>query len=387
MLFIYRLIFGYLRVKFYGDYRERILSLCATNGINLWNTKTSGDAIISSVLLRDFRHIRHIAAGQKIRVHILKKSGLPFVTQRYKRRFGILAGAVLFFCILEFMSGYIWIIDINGNHNVKDEEILAACEKIGITEGIKKDSIYPKFEREKLLLELDDIAWASLNIEGSRLTVNVTEIREYDREKVYSNLKSTADGIIEKMDIVSGNSVVKVGDAVKKGDLLVSGIIETADSTRFVNSRGTVTARTERKIVLKEDYLQKMPVPTGEVKSKSVLDFYGFEIPLYLGRETENYEYSQKSRQLKLFGQSLPIFIHTKRFEFYKEKNVKYDYEQLCDNLTERLEEEISGIECESSRVISKEFSDDGTGVTLTAVVELEENIVFEDILLIDAGN
>ena len=45
------------------------------------------------------------------------------------------------------------------------------------------------------------------------------------------------------MDITSGTSVVSVGQAVKKGDLLVSGIIETADVTRFVNSRGKVYAK------------------------------------------------------------------------------------------------------------------------------------------------
>ena len=68
---------------------------------------------------------------------------------------------------------------------------------------------------------------------------------------------ATADGIIKKMDIVSGNSVVKVGQAVKKGDLLVSGIIETVDGTRFVKSKGTVLATSEKEITLRENFKQK----------------------------------------------------------------------------------------------------------------------------------
>lgn len=388
MLWIYRIISGYLKVSFYGEYRERILSLCATNGITLWNSRFTGDSIESCILVRDFRHIRKIARGKGVRVHILKKRGLPFITERYKKRFGILVGAVLFFLILELMSGYIWIIDINGNQSVSDSEILAACNNIGIHVGIKKNSIYPKIEREKLLLELDKIAWASLNIEGSRLTVNVTETKQAeDGNKSYSNLKADTDGIIEKMDIVSGTSVVKVGDAVKKGDLLVSGIIETADDTRFVNSKGTVTAKTERTMILSEDYKQKISVPTGEVKTKSVLELFGFKMPLYLGVENEPYEESKKTVTAKLFGQNLPIKIYKKRFEFYSERLVTYNYDELCGRLEKCLAEEIEACNSESYKILKKEFSKNNTTVTLTAVIELKENIVYEDVLLINAGN
>lgn len=384
IIWLYRIICGYLNVRFYGEQRERILSLCAANGITLWNSRFSKDSIESCILVRNFKKLRKISKGRKVRLHIIEKKGLPFLIERYKKRFGIVVGALLFFLIIELMSGYIWIIDVNGNEKVKDAQILAAAKSIGIHEGIKKNSITPKVEREKLLLKLDSIAWASLNIEGSRLTINVTETKKKEESKNYSNLKASADGIIEKIEVTSGNCVVRPGDAVKKGDLLVSGIIETADSTRFVNSKGSIIAKTYQTLEFSEEYTQTVHINTGKQKKKTVLEIFGVKLPLYLGFETEPYESSKSTKAVTLFGQNLPIRIHTKKFKFYKENVIKYKYEKLCERLEKKLLKELDDKDYE---ILKKEFSKNGQEVVLTAQVQVIENIAYEDILLFNTGN
>lgn len=382
----YRILFGYLRVRFDGDFKERILSLCAQNGIVLWSTKLKGEKIETNISVREFKHLRTIVRGKGIKAHIVKKRGVPFVTNRYKRRYGILAGVIAFFLIIGLMSDYIWIIDVNGNNKITDKYILSACNSIGIKNGIRKDSIYPKIEREKLMLKLEGIAWASLNIEGSRLTVNVTETKEKDKEtEKFSNLKASADGVIKKIDIVSGTSVVKVGQAVMKGDLLVSGIIETVDGTRFVKSKGEIIALSQKEIVLKEDYKQKPLIFTGEIKTKRVLEIFGLKIPLYLGTEKGSYESSEKQMKLKIFGTTVPVSIYKKSFSFQKEQTIKYNYEKLCQRLENKLEKQLH--KDEGARVIKKEFIENENGITLKALLEREENIAVSDILLINAGN
>lgn len=378
----YRIIFGFVKVQFSGDLKERALTLCAQNGINLWGNRLNDGKIECYISVRDFKWIRHLNRKKDFKVHIIKKYGLPFLTMRYRKRIGILLGAILCFLILQFMSGYIWVIDVNGNKQIKDETILSACESIGITTGIKKDSIYPKLEREKLMLKLEGVAWASINVEGSKLTVNITETKEEDgKGESYTNLLATADGIIKKMDIVSGNSVVKVGQAVKKGDLLVSGIIETTDGTRFVKSKGTVLATSEREISLREDFKQKKWLFTGKVKCKKVLSVYGFKIPLFLGGEKGEYKSQKSIKTLKLFSVGLPIKIYEKRYEFKKETYVSYTPEKLKEKLEKRLGE------IKEITVISKEFITDEKGMELKVLVRREENIAESHKLIINAGN
>ena len=385
IIFLYRIVFGFLRVCIYGDFKERALTLCAQNGITLWNNRLKEGKIECSILVKDFRFLRSVLRGKGVKVHILKKRGVPFILNRYRKRSGILVGAVLFFAIIQLMSGYIWIIDVEGNSKVSTAKILSACHSVGLDIGIRKDSFYPKLKREELMLRLDGVAWSSLNVEGSRLTVNVTEIKESDKEKTYSNLKAASDGIIEKMDITSGTSVVSVGQAVKKGDLLVSGIIETADGTRFVGSRGKVYAKTKEEIVLSEDYSQKHSVPTGKTKTKTVIEAFDFKIPLYLGTEKGPFETEKNEKSLKLFSSNLPIKIHTKRFTLLKEEKVTYSYDELCSRLEKRLDEQMK--KTENGELNTKEFIKTEQGVTLKSVIEENKNIAIEDNLIISAGN
>ena len=385
IIFLYRIVFGFLRVSFYGDFKERALTLCAQNGITLWNNRLKDGKIECSILVKDFKFLRSVIRGKGVKVHILKKRGVPFILNRYRKRSGILVGAVLFFAIIQLMSGYIWIIDVEGNQKVSREKILSACQSVGLDIGIRKDSFYPKLKREELMLKLDGVAWSSLNVEGSRLTVNVTEIKESDKEKTYSNLKAACDGIIEKMDITSGTSVVSVGQAVKKGDLLVSGIIETTDVTRFVNSRGKVYAKTKEEIVLSENYSQKHSVPTGKTKTKTVIEAFDFKIPLYLGTEKGPFETEKSGKNVKLFSANLPIKIHTKDFVFLKEERITYSYEELCSRLEKRLNEQMK--KTENGQLKLKEFIKTEKGVTLKSVIEESKNIAIEDNLIISAGN
>lgn len=383
MLWLYRYICGYLRVIIKGEFNENILNLCAINSITLWNSRLVKKDIETCILIKDFKKLKNIMRGSKTRIHILKKSGLPFKINKNRNRQGLLLGIILLFVLLKIMSGYIWVIDIVGNKTVNQNEILNALRKIGITEGIKSSVINPKTDREHLLLECDSLAWASLNIEGSRLTVNVTEIdKTNNNSNTPSNLKAKADGIIKKIDVTKGNCVVKVGDTVKTGDLLVSGITENLGGTVFTESLGSIYADTFREYKLTKNFKQKISFDTGDTKTKKVLELFSLRIPLYLGKETEEYTSSINVKNLKLFSKSLPIKIYSRKFCFKKEENITYTKEQLYEQLENNLKETAQKDGINDFTVISKNFLETENGITLSAVIKAEENIAISEEIL-----
>ena len=370
-------------MRFYGEFPEKILNLCAQSGITLWNSKAVDGGIEANICLRDFYYLRDILKGKGIRLHILEKKGLPFVVFKYRKRPGIIVGLALFLALLKILSGFIWIIDIDGNIITKEEEIIMACENIGIKSGMRASNINTKSQREKLLLRLDTLSWAALNIEGSRLTVNVSEADKTKvDEKKPCNLKAEFDGVIKKIDVTSGNCVVKVGDAVRKGDVLVSGIIENAGSTRFVASKGEILAEVEKNHKLTEPFDKRIIIPTGKTKNKYVLEMFNIKLPLYLGREQESFEENLKISQLKLFGRKLPIKLYRKKFDFIKEHTEKQTEEKMKVNLDKQMLE-ISG----KNQIKSKEFYNTENGIGLKFTVVSQINIAYSDYLLINAGN
>lgn len=388
MLFIYRILNGYLKVAFSGDISETVLNICAQNGISLWNSRSKGGKIICCITIRDFKYLRQALRGKGIRAHITEKHGLPFLRNSYKKRYGIAVGAVLFFLLLKLMSMFLWNIEVVGNTSVSTEDILFTLEKLGIHEGAVIKNINPNVGKQQLLIEMDSLAWASLNIEGCRLTVNVTEISKKEENKdAPLNLKATADGVIRKIDIISGNCVVKVGDTVKKGDLLVSGIKETENTTEFVRSKGVITALTEREFTFFEKYEIKGTRKTGKTKEKSVLSFFTVKLPLYIGCEKESYEEIQKIKCLKLFGTALPIRTYTKKFIFTEETVDVFTREQLEKRLIGKAETEIKNEKITDFKTLKQEFTETDDGLKLKMLISAEENIAKEEILLFNTGN
>ena len=384
MLYLYRFFCGILEVEFFGIYPEKIINLCAKNRIAVWNVHYGNNKIRLFITVKDFKRLPKILKRSGLRLHILNKTGFPFFINRYKRRFGIFAGIVIFFAVLQFMSGFIWIIEVEGNKTVTDREILAICKDLGIKTGVKRNSIDTKNTPQDLLLKTDKLSWGSFNIEGCKLTVNVTEIvPKTEDNTVATNLKAAKDGIIEKIDVTSGNPVVKVGDIVKKGDLLVSGITETMRDTKFVHSIGTVTAKTEETITLFEPFIKKSETITGKTAKRRVLEIFGIKIPLYIGKEKGNFKTETDCKNLKLLSQNIPIKIYTKKFIFMKKENEKRDYDKLCNQLANQLELQSQK---ENFSVKTKDLTQNEEGVTLTAVVTKTEDITYSENLIFTIG-
>jgi similar to stage IV sporulation protein len=381
MLFFYRYFCGILKVEFFGTYPEKILNLAAKHKISIWSARYENCKISCKITVKDFLKLRKILRKSGIRVHILQKIGFPFFIKKYNKRAGIFVGLVIFFAFLYLMSSHIWIIDVEGSEKVSEAQIISVCKELGIEQGTKKSKINAKADAQDLLLKIDKLAWSSLNIEGSKLTVNVTEITEKEEDNsLATNLKADSDGIITHIDVTSGNCLVKVGDVVRKGDVLVSGIIENESGTRFVHSIGKIIAKTEKEVSLYRDFLYKITYPTGKTKKRHVLEFFTIKIPLYLGREKGEFKTQNEVFEAKLFSQKLPIKIYSKKFNFQKSQTQKIGYNKAVELLEKELLLE------EYDKIKSKDFIKDENGVKLIAILEKEKNIAKAEKIILGIG-
>ena len=364
-----------------------MLNLCAKYGIRYRKLHYKNGGIIGDIRAKDFKKLRCIRPRKIAKIHIIRKRGLPFKTVKYKNRFGFIVGFVIFVVLIEFLSGFIWMIKIEGNKYVKDNEIVNLCEKHNIKIGTRIKNIDTLKSAQQLLIAHNKLAWASLNIEGTLLTVNLSETKNENKDIVPSNLIAKEDGEIKKIDVTSGTVNVKIGDTVRKGDILVSGIVENLSSTTFVNSKGTITAFSIRDISVTEKYKQKIFIKTDMIKKRNVLELFTLKIPLYLGKIKSSSIDTYTSENVKLLGECLPIVKYKKTSQITKAINKEYGREELLKIIDKKLDEKINDLNLKiiDKREKSVEYTDHG--ITISQRIIVEENIAKNQPILINSIN
>lgn len=221
-------------------------------------------------------------------IHIVSKKGLPSLIYRYRKRVGLALGAIIFIALLFLSDSFVWKINISGNEKLSDKDILEALERLDFKTGSYIPSVDFYQLCAEMLIECKDASWISVNMKGTVADVIVKETqhkpeREYiQSDDVPSNLIATADGVIERAEIFSGKPEVEIGEQVKKGQLLVSGILDIGNDGefRFVRSSGSVYARVKRLFTVDIPLKYEKKVYTGNYYIEKSIIFLGNEIKI-----------------------------------------------------------------------------------------------------------
>ncbi len=347
MVGLYRFVTGYVRVSASGDNPERVLNFCAKNSLSVWSIERKINCIDLSMGMSDYLKMRTYRKkiGMDIKFKLTEKHGLPMLKKMMVKRMGVCAGIVVFLVINILMSQFIWQIDVSGNSKLKESDIILACEEFGITTGIHREGIDTYDAAQKLALAFENIAWVSFNIEGSKLTVNISEATDSDEaEAIPRNIIASYDGVVKRMEVTAGTKNVVVNQAVRKGDLLVSGVVDNGDKTHFVCADGLVSAQTRRSFIETIDKTFTSKNNKGDFETRRVFEFFGIKIPLYLqGVDNKADTFFTRNRVI-MFGGELPIAVSTRAFILTENSDVEISSEQAVNIALNNIAKKIRAL-------------------------------------------
>ncbi len=279
---IWNYLTGYLVIRVDGLSLEKFINLAVTNGIYLWGiNRQSYTSLTACIGISGFRKLHSINRKLHCRIRILEKRGFPFTAYRYRHRKLLIAGMLIFLAILYGFSAFIWSVEVEGNEQVSKETLINELLELGVRPGAFKGRINTLQIENRLVIDIPQLSWANLEIRGSRAILRVAEGVKPPpiiNKDIPANIVATKDGIIDKMIVLDGLAKVKVGDTVKKGQLLISGIIEHPETIglRYVRAMGQVIARTwyeGRDSLRFDDTYRKRTGNTAEIKYFGLGDF------------------------------------------------------------------------------------------------------------------
>ncbi len=342
-------LFGYLNIELEGYYIERFINTCISKNIFLWGIKrTKSTILFANIGAGDFKQAAKIAKKHGCRIKIKSKSGLPFIVKKYKKRkiFFIL----LFLVIIGIytLSKFVWNIEITGNTKVDSNEILSALEEDGLKVGVLKSKVNTDEIINKIRYQREDIAWIGIELDGTNAIVKVVEADskpEIIDENDYCNIIATKDAVIEKISAQNGTLMVKEGDTVKKGDVLIAGWMEGKYTGKnYVNANGEVKAKVTYSQSEKIEKKEIKREQTGKNENKYAIKFNNFKINLYKTlSKYEIYDTMYTNKKIKLFSNFyLPIEVIKYTNYEVTETEISYGKEEAKLEGQKRAEEKLN---------------------------------------------
>ncbi len=269
---------------------------------------------------------------------VCRKSGLPFTAFKYKARLGLLVGAALAMLIVYSSTLVIWEVQIECNGEYDKEAVENALASLGVKSG-KRIGEIDVYETELMfLVQNPSFSDMALNIQGTvavvKLRIRTESPRQEEKDGFY-NVVACESGVIQSVSAIRGVPVVKKGDTVEKGDMLISGTVEGRYGEIYLyHAYGSVKASVYRDFFVCIPLVGSEKQYTGESKTKTSYKILGKSFDMFISEFSpyESCDAETESCALSLWSIKLPII---KESVIYKE----YTVEERVLSQTEAEEE------------------------------------------------
>jgi len=247
---------------------EEFISELAREGIVLSNIRQRNACTFFACVDRmDLTALSRLANYRGNAVKVCKKNPLSTWATYILTRPVLLTGILTVIILTIFLPRKILFIEVEGNQVISSRDIIACVEKAGVSFGVNRSAVRSEKVKNRLLSELPGLQWAAINTYGCLAVISVKERTQPAQNEIktgVSSIVSGCDGVICEITVKNGTAVCAIGDAVKKGQMLVSGYTdcglsvkaEQADASVYAYTRHNLTAVSIREISVRRKQIK-----------------------------------------------------------------------------------------------------------------------------------
>lgn len=315
---------------------NRFIKKCIDNNINLYNISYKKDKIIVLIDVKDYLKIKRLNYYSKIRV--VKYDGLLNIKKIIKDNMFYISVIFLSFIWMNLLTNYIVDIKIIHSNNGIRRLLKEELDK----NNIKKFSLAYSFEeldnitKNILADNKNNLEWVSIKKDGMKYIVRAEE--RIIKSEVVSDkprdIIASKDAYITKVISSKGNVLVRQGEYVKKGTVLISGKITLYEDVKGVTSAsGSVYGNVWYECTVETPKEISSERLTGRKR-------YNLNVGNKILLRNKYQNFRQKNiKEIKIFGLKI---------KFYREEEVeiiktKTDDEYALRRLKEEFDKKLNG--------------------------------------------
>ena len=315
---------------------NRFIKKCIDNNINLYNISYVKDKMVVLIDVKDYLKIKRLNYYSKIRV--VKYDGLLNIKKIIKDNMFYISVIFLSFIWMNLLTNYIVDIEIIHSNSGIRRLLKEELDK----NNIKKFSLAYSFEEldnitKKILADnKNNLEWVSIKKDGMKYIVRAEE--RIIKSEVVSDkprdIVASKDAYITKVIGSKGNVLVRQGEYVKKGTVLISGKITLYEDVKGVTSAsGSVYGNVWYECTVETPKEISSERLTGRKR-------YNLNVGNKILLRNKYQNFRQKNiREIKIFGLKI---------KFYREEEVeiiktKTDDEYALNRLKEEFDKKLNG--------------------------------------------
>ena len=261
-----------MTVEIEGINLEKLLRAAADSGIVVTGAQRTGPrtmrlrvrahqmAALRALCTRFGWELREIRAGSLVRA------------ARFLRRRAMLAASLALAVLLVWLSGRMILAVRIENAQEHTAEVRRVLDQAGVRPGRFKAAFSIDELRARLSLQLPGLSFVGLRYAGSTLVCDcrsATIGEQADVPGEGQDIVAAQPGIITRISVSSGTPQVTPGQAVIKGQVLISGVERTQKGElRAVRAQGQVSARVYARGEARVSLTQTNTVETGQTRTR-----------------------------------------------------------------------------------------------------------------------
>lgn len=360
-----------IEIKVLGVNLKRLIKNLYKNNIDIFNLNMLSHKELNLTI--DAKNLKKIKPFLKdYDYKIAKNYGISSLFDALKIRFGLCAILILFFVALFLNYNFLGKVCIFGLSQTSETDIKTFLA----TKGIKSNSFFVDVDCETLEVELENkfpqISLCSIIKKGTNLLINIKEKIATDDLLSKSDIVAPESGKILNLLVVQGTSKVKVGDSVKKGDVIIEGVTQSNGEQIACKALGKIKMQIwySQSFTFVEE--EKVFEKTG---NKVVNSYYEiFNKRFKIKTKVNNFETFEKETKCEYLFKNLliPIKIYKEIYYETKENLIKNDFSLQKDAIIDTIIKQTKAqIPFDATELDSQiEISDTSNGKIISCYIE-----------------
>lgn len=245
-------IAGVMTVELTSAEMEIALEAIRQKGVVLTYLEQKGDLTYRFRIQRqDYAALEALCKKRGETLCVIERRGIYWIAGKMRKRPVLVVGVILLLAVILYLPTRIFFVRVEGNVELPDRRIIAAAEDCGICFGASRREVRSEKVKNALLAAVPELKWAGVNTSGCVAVISVREGAEQekkDEEKRVTSIVAARDGYILEGTVTRGNGMFYTGQAVKEGQILISGYTDCGFCIQATRAEGEIMAQTSREL-------------------------------------------------------------------------------------------------------------------------------------------